>query len=294
MRIGLSFFPVRPSFLLPMARRADELGYDSIWISEHLVFPRRIESQYPYNRTVGAPLPSTPLFDPLITLSFLAAQTKRIRLGTAIYVLALRHPLVAAKLIATFDVLSEGRALLGVGAGWLKEEFVAVDVPWEERGARLDESIEVMRQLWSEPTVAHQGHFFRFEEVGFEPKPVRRSVPVLIGGESPAALRRAARLGDGWLGLRHSPDSASARVRELRAMGEAATPLKVTIEAESLPDGDTLQRYRDAGVDRIMLNARLLSGGEKTIDAALDGLERLSDTARDADTWTSNNLEDEA
>jgi hypothetical protein len=201
---------------------------------------------------------------------------------------------IAAKLIATFDVLSEGRALLGVGAGWLKEEFAAIDVPWEERGARLNESVDVMRRLWSEPTVAHEGRFFQFAEMGFEPKPVRRSVPILIGGESPAALRRAARLGDGWLGLRHSPDSAAARVGELRRMRGTATPLEITIEAEDLPGGDTLQRYRDAGVNRLMLNARLLSGGQKTIDAALDGLERLSDTARNADAWTSSNLEDEA
>lgn len=195
MKIGLSFFPVRPSFLLPIARRADELGYDSVWISEHLVFPTEIASQYPYDAAVGAPLSATPLFDPLVTLSYLAAQTRTIQLGTAIYILALRHPVMTAKLVATLDALSGGRVILGVGAGWLREEFDAVGAPWDRRGPRMDECVDIMRRLWSEPHVAHHGEFYHFENMCFEPKPERAPVPILIGGESPAALRRAAQRG---------------------------------------------------------------------------------------------------
>lgn len=282
MKIGLSFFPVRLSFLLPMAERADALGFDSIWISEHLVFPTRIESSYPYDPTVGAPLATTPLLDPLLVLSHVAAHTSRIRLGTAIYLLALRHPVIAARLIATLDALAPGRILLGVGAGWLKEEFEVVDVPWHERGPRLDEGIEVMRRLWGEPIVAHKGRHFRFDEVGFEPKPMDGAVPILVGGESPAALRRAARIGDGWLGLRHSPESAGRRVVELADLRGGHPPLEITVEAECLPDEQLVERYRKAGVDRLIINARLLARGHKSIEAALDGLGQLAHNLRTA------------
>jgi probable F420-dependent oxidoreductase len=280
MKIGLSFFPVRPSFLLPIAQRADELGYDSVWISEHLVFPSEVASRYPYDPAVGPPSPSTPLFDPLLTLAHLAALTQRIQLGTAVYVLPLRHPVVAAKLAATLDVLSGGRAILGVGAGWLEEEFDVIGAPWDHRGSRMEESLQIMRRLWTEPRVAHQGDFYSFDEVGFEPKPARAPVPILIGGETPAALGRAARCGDGWIGLRHTPESAAARVRELGAMRASDRPLEISVESETVPSPDDMRRFADAGVSRLILNARLLAGGAKTLDAALDGLERLAEAMR--------------
>jgi probable F420-dependent oxidoreductase len=276
MKFGLVFFPVRINFLLPLAKRADELGYESAWIPEHLVFPTQVASAPPYE--AGAPLPSTPLFDPLITLAYVAAQTRHIQLGTSIYILPLRHPIVAAKLVATLDALSNGRVLLGVGAGWLREEFDSVEAPWEHRGARMEEAIGIMRRLWSEGRIAHHGRFYRFEEIGFEPKPVRAPLPVLIGGESRAALNRAVRTGDGWFGLRHTPQSAADRVRDLRAMKPDRAPFEITIQPSSVPTLDDVKRFEDAGVQRLAIEARALSGGVKTIEGALAGLERFAES----------------
>jgi probable F420-dependent oxidoreductase len=279
MKFGLVFFPVRVNFLLPLAKRADELGYESTWIAEHLVFPSHVASAPPYE--AGAPLPSTPLFDPLITLAYVAAQTQRIQLGTSIYILPLRHPIVAAKLVATLDALSNGRVLLGIGAGWLKEEFDCVEAPWEHRGARMEEAIHVMRLLWSEDRVAHEGRFFKFEEIGFEPKPVRRPLPILIGGESQVALKRAARNGNGWFGLRHTPESAAERVRELRAMKPGSAPFEITIQPATVPTRDDVRRFEDAGVDRLAIEARALSGGVKTVEGAIAGIDRFAETIVD-------------
>jgi probable F420-dependent oxidoreductase len=186
---------------------------------------------------------------------------------------------MTAKLVATLDALSGGRVILGVGAGWLREEFDAVGASWDRRGARMDECIGILRRLWTEPRVGHEGEFYRFAEMGFEPRPAQAPPPILVGGESPPALRRAAQRGDGWLGLRHTPASAADRVRELAALrGSEAPPLEITIEVDAMPTIDAMNAYRDAGVHRLMLNARLLSGGEKSIEAALAGLERLGET----------------
>ncbi|TAL02616.1 MAG: LLM class F420-dependent oxidoreductase [Rhodospirillaceae bacterium] len=279
MKIGLTFFPVRPQFLVPMAQRADELGYDSVWLGEHLVFPSKIVSQYPYgDPNVGPPLTTTPLFDPLITLTYIAAKTQRIQLGTSVYIAPLRHPVVVAKLVASLDAFAGGRVILGVGAGWQKEEFDTIGAPWEHRGARMEEMIQIMRRLWTEERVAHHGQFYQFEETGFEPKPARAPVPIMIGGETPVALKRAARCGDGWFGVRHTPESAAARVKELRAMRTDDRPFEISLDPNSIPSIDEIRRYRDAGVDRLVLIARALAGGGKTLEASLDGLTRFAET----------------
>lgn len=279
MKLGLNFFPVRPQFLLPVARRADELGYESLWLGEHLLFPSKISSKYPYG-SPPPPLPSTPLFDPLVTLTYLAAHTRQIQLGTGVYILPLRHPVIAAKLVATLDALAGGRVILGVGTGWLKEEFDAVGAAWEHRGARMEEQIEIMRRLWTEDLVAHKGRFYCFEEVGFEPRPARSPVPILIGGESPVALKRAARCGDGWYGTFHTPQAAAAVIRELRAMRGGDRPFEITVSPHdnAVPSLDELRRFRDAGVDRVTFLGRHLAGGIKTEQAMLDGLERFAAT----------------
>jgi len=276
MKVGLTVFPINPTFLFPLARRVDELGYESIWVGEHVVIPAQGQSEHPYGGGPG-PLPTTPLYDPLLTYAFIAAQTQRLKLGTSVYLLALRHPIMAARLITTLDRISGGRLLLGLGAGWLKEEFEVQDVPWGHRGPRLDENIAVMRRLWKEDRVAHHGRFYRFDEVGFAPKPLQGTVPILIGGETPPALRRAARTGDGWLGVTHTPESAAQRVQELKVMRETAGPFEITVTSESIPTIDDVHRFRDAGVHRLTFGGRLLSGGQKTVEAMLSGLERFAD-----------------
>jgi probable F420-dependent oxidoreductase len=277
MKFGLNFFPVRPSFLVPIAVEGEKMGYESILLGEHLVFPTKIESVYPYARPgLAPPRTETPIYDPLITLGYLAALTKTIKLGTGIYVAPLRHPMIVARLAATLDVLSGGRLLFGVGAGWLKEEFDAADAPWDQRGARLEEMVEVMRKLWTEDLVTHNGRFYKVEETAFEPKPVSKPLQIIMGGETPIALKRAARCGDGWMGMYHAPDVAGERARELRAARDR--PMEISIGLVDAPSLDDAKRYRDAGVDRLVILGRSMAAGGKTIEDSLSGMQRFADT----------------
>ena len=201
--------------------------------------------------------PTTQLFDPGSLLSFLAARTTSLRLGTYVYLLGLRHPFITARAFATLDWVSGGRAVIGAGAGWLRSEWEALGIDPATRGARLDEAIGVCRRLWTEDTVAHDGPHFPFAEVAFEPKPVQRPIPILIGGESAPALRRAGRLGDGWIGMTHTPDSAAARWpssgptgrRRAGSRGPSRSPSVVSAARE-----DDVAAWEAAGVDRLIVS----------------------------------------
>lgn len=258
MKVGIPLFMLRHEQLVPVAQRAEELGFESVWVAEHLVFPTTFRSRYPYTEDGVPPInPATPLLDPLLVLAQIAAATSRIRLGTNIYLLPLRHPLVTARLATTLDVLSNGRFSLGVGVGWLEEEFVAAGVDFARRGALLRECVRALRVLWSESEPEFHGRTFSFGPVKFEPKPVQKPLPILVGGETDAALKRAAEVGDGWYGVRHTPDSVVpvlAKLRELRkSAGRDHLPFEVTVgpSAASL-DRDVLARFADAGVDRVV------------------------------------------
>lgn len=277
MKVGIPLFLLRPEQLVPVARRAEELGFESVWAAEHLVFPTRLESRYPYTESGVPPIkPATPLLDPLLILAQVAAVTSKIRIGTNIYLLPLRHPIVTARLGVTLDVLSQGRLSLGVGVGWLAEEFAAVGVDFARRAARTREAVRALRALWSEDEPEFHGKSFSFGPVKFEPKPVQRPhPPILIGGESDAALRRAAELGDGWYGVRHTPESAGAQVEKLRALraaaGRAAEPFEVTVSpAAALLDRSVLEQFAAAGVDRVV------SLPWTRASEALDALERFA------------------
>jgi probable F420-dependent oxidoreductase len=223
------------------------LGFDSVWLPEHLVLPVAMAGS-PYAGAEHPPVPpTTPIFDAPAYLSFLAGRTERIRLGTYVYLLGIRHPFVAARAFATLDVLSDGRAEVGVGAGWLESEWRAVGLDFATRGRRLDEAIAVCRRLRTEPQVEHHGEFFDIDPVCFEPKPVQQPPPVSIGGESEPALRRAAQLGDGWLGMGHTPESVKPIAGRLARPG-----FTVTIGGAVDDDGD-IAAFHDAGVDRVIV-----------------------------------------
>jgi probable F420-dependent oxidoreductase len=182
-----------------MVKLAEAAGFDSVITVDHVVFPHSYTSVYPY--APGGRLPGGPggaLPDPLIWMAAMAAVTQKLRFMTGVIILPLRNPFVLAKQVATLDHMSGGRIELGIGVGWLKEEFEAVGVPFEKRGKRSDEYIAVMRKLWAEDGVSFAGEFVNFHEVSSNPKPVRRSVPIVIGGHSEAAAKRAGRLGDGF------------------------------------------------------------------------------------------------
>jgi len=256
VKVGISLGTLRPELWVDATVLADQLGYESVWMPEHLVLPVHMQGS-PFSGADHPPIPSdVPVFDALTYLGFLAARTERIHLGTQVYNIGLRHPFVVARAVATLDVLSGGRVEFGIGASWLASEWQAVGLDFATRGRRVDEAIAVCQRLWSEPSVEHHGEFFSFEAVAFEPKPVQTPWPRLhIGGDGPAALRRAATLGDGWIPMNHSVDDlgpAVARLADLRVAAGRAGKVEVTLGAAD-PDADALHRYELAGVDRVLV-----------------------------------------
>jgi probable F420-dependent oxidoreductase len=257
VKFGIGLGALNPAFFEEIAVEADRLGFESLWLPEHLVFPLDMSgSPHPGEDTPPVP-PTTPVFDAFAMLSYLAGRTERIRLGTNVYLLALRHPFAAARAVQTLDIVSRGRAEVGVGAGWLRQEWRAAGLDPATRGRRLDEAIEVCRRLWTEPEVAHHGEFYDFEAVAFEPKPVQRPhPPIHVGGESEAALARAARLGDGWLGLAHDAASVAEPLRRLHALraacGRSERPFEVIVGARA-PSPDKVTALAAAGVTRLIV-----------------------------------------
>jgi len=275
VRLGVALGRVHPALHLEVTREAERLGFESVWLPEHLVFPIEMAgSPHPGEEHPPVP-PTTPVFDAFAYLAFLAGRTQRLRLGTHVYLLGLRHPFVSARAIQTLDLVSGGRAEIGIGAGWLASEWRAAGLDFASRGRRLDEALAVCKRLWSEPVVEHRGRFFEFPPVAFEPKPVQKPwPPILVGGESDAALRRAARHGDGWIGLDHSPESARERVARLRALrveaGRDEARFEITVGARD-PSRDELAHYAEAGVARVIVTPWQRSR------EAVDALRRLAD-----------------
>jgi probable F420-dependent oxidoreductase len=258
MKIGIPLFRLRAAPMIEVAKHAEAFGFESVWVPEHLVLPTRFESRYPYSEDGLSPLrPDTPHLDPLIVLAQIAALTSRIRLGTNIFILPLRHPLVTARMATSLHVLSGGRVSLGIGVGWLEEEFRAVGIDFRTRGARARECVLALKALWTQAEPEFHGRFFDFGPVKFEPKPAQvPHPPLLFGGESEAALRRAAALGDGWYGVAHDARSAAACVAKLRALraeaGREREPFEVTVGHRGGAIGEgVLQAYAAAGVDRV-------------------------------------------
>jgi probable F420-dependent oxidoreductase len=210
VKFGVLLWPMP----LEQAQRVEELGFDSLWVSEHMLF-------------------YVPTFDAITVLAAFAARTERILLGSAVLLLPLRHPTVIAKEVAGLDIISNGRIILGVGVGGeFPREFVACGVPVNERGRRTDEAIEVMRRLWSESRVNHEGRFFRLEDATMEPKPVQKpGPPIWVAGRSEAAMKRAATLGDGYMPYLFSPDRYRDSLEKVSALAHEAGRDPASIEA---------------------------------------------------------------
>jgi probable F420-dependent oxidoreductase len=203
MKFGIAFANTLPFVAgdraAELGRAAEDAGFDSLWTVEHILYPEGYESTYPYapdGKMAGSG--DSPIPDPLIWLSYVAANTTTLKLATGISLLPERHPVTYAKEVATLDMMSKGRVILGVGIGWLREEFDALDVPWEGRTRRTEEYAEVMRALWASDDVSFHGEFINFDNISSNPKPAGDSVPIHIGGHSEAAAKRAGRMGDGF------------------------------------------------------------------------------------------------
>jgi len=273
MKIGIALGTVRPERWAEVSCEADRLGYESVWMPEHLVLPVAADGS-PYAGADHPPIPSdVSVFEPFAYLSYLAGRTSQIRFGTHIYNIGLRHPFVVARAVTTLDVVSGGRAEFGVGASWLEAEWDAVGLDFATRGRRVDEAISVCQRLWSDPVVEHHGEFFDFGPVMFEPKPVQSPWPPMhIGGDGAAALRRAALVGDGWIPMNHAVEqipAAAARIAAMRQQAGRTGAVEITMGIGA--DLDALRRAAEAGVGRALV--RPWSSGRQTIE----GLRRFAD-----------------
>lgn len=259
--VPLSAYNSNPGFLRTLGQAAEERGFESLWAPEHVVLFDEYESRYPYSPDGKFPGGGdTGLLDPLTALTYLAAVTERIRLGTSICLVPQRNPVYTAKQVADLDVLSGGRVEFGVGIGWLKEEFDALNVPFARRGQRTDEYLQVMKSLWTEETSTFEGELYELPPCRMYPKPVQTPhPPILVGGESDAALRRAARYGQGWFTFNRAPGQFSdvmdqldrhladnGRSRQAGDFTVMACPYFQPVTKESL------EGYRQVGVDRVI------------------------------------------
>jgi probable F420-dependent oxidoreductase len=273
--------------LLSVAQAAERLGFDSVWAAHHVVLPYERESRYPYQRsgTEIAMSPGMQWLDPLVTLSMVAGATDRIGLGTSVLVLPYRNPVNLAAEVAALDVLSGGRLVLGVGAGWMREEFAALGIDAAERGARTDEGIEVLRTLWRDDPASFAGRFFDFENVVLATRPrTEGGPPIWVGGNTDPGLRRALRLGDGWHGFEVYPEDLPEMKARLGRLGEELgrdpAELDLSVARGLMPPGreeesfiperrmlggsaqeiiDELGAYAEQGVDLVLIQVSLLA-----------------------------------
>jgi probable F420-dependent oxidoreductase len=272
-----------PGALGALAQAAEDLGFDSVWLSDHIVVPERIASSYPYSPDGQFPTsPTQPYLEPLAGVSYLAGLTRRIRLGTHVLILPYRHPLLTAKMIASIDQLSGGRLDLGIGVGWMREEFLALGCSEEmytHRGAVTDEQLRILKAIWTEDVAGFEGQYYRFEPVGAHPHPLQKPYPpIWVGGHTPPALRRTARFGDGWLPIGARPPAdlppaeLAAGIATIRAEAERAgrdsrsirvcfsTHVNLDPNAEPRPFtgspeqvAEQFDRYRAVGVDSLLI-----------------------------------------
>jgi probable F420-dependent oxidoreductase len=273
-----------PDLLDAVAEGAEARGIGTIWVGEHVVLFEEYASRYPYAEDGRIPAPpGSGLLDPIVTLTYLAARTSTVRLGTAMLLLPQRNPVYVAKEVSTLDVLSGGRVDLGVGVGWLKEEFDALGVPWERRGRRTDEYLEVLRTLWVDNPSAYHGETYDLPPCEMFPKPVQLPhPPIHIGGETTAALRRAARIGQGWHTFNRSAGELAAGLAELdthlRESGRSRAELRITVcpyFQQLTPDATA--RYAEAGADAVAALFFVFSADD--VARAFDDLEACREMA---------------
>jgi probable F420-dependent oxidoreductase len=273
VKFGTFITSMRAEKIASNLRQAEDAGFESAWIGEHLIMPVNSQSKYPYTPDGRFPAPlDVPFHDPMMTLTHAAAVTSRMRLATGIFVVPLRNPVTTAKSVASLDVLSNGRAIFGVGIGWFAEEFAAAGVGahFPDRALRTREYLEIMKALWTQDDPVYEGKTFSIKSVRFNPKPVQKPYPpIVVGGTSELALKRAVRYGDGWYGIARSMDEARTligRLREFERSSGRAHQVEITL---SLRTGhpltaDEVRQLADLGVERTLagLPLRAIDGDE--------------------------------
>jgi len=281
MKFGLMYANVGP-FASPemathLAQTAERCGVESLWTVEHSVVPVGYKSTYPYDPSGRMPAPEQmPLPDPLAWLAYVAAVTKTIKLATGILILPQRHPIYVAKEVATIDVLSNGRVILGIGVGWLEEEFVALDIPFAERAGRTAESVRALRSLWRDEPAPFEGKYYRWQSVESHPKPVQKpGVPIVVGGHTELAARRAARYGDGFFPGVADDEKLTWLLgimrEECKKIGRDPKTIEVT-SGRAHPSPETVKELQDRGVARFMVPPPAFDP-----DGITQGLEKLGE-----------------
>jgi probable F420-dependent oxidoreductase len=289
-----------PEQIRSVAQRAEDLGYDHVWVSDHIVLPKKVDSFYPYAADgVATFRPDEPYFEPLAALNFIAGCTQRIRLGTHVLIIPYRNPVLTAKILSTLDVLSGGRLILGAGVGWMEEEFQAMGLDtYKERGAVTDEYLQLFRELWTKESPSFQGKYYQISDSGFEPKPVQKPLPIWIGGHTGAAIRRAAKYGDGWMpiGLRPpailDPEELGGKIARLRKLtveagrpedavsltfstgvvfNDAAGSSREMMQGRPEQIAADLRQYQDLGVSNFIINFQ-----GSTVPELQENMERFS------------------
>lgn len=274
--------------LTTFCAEAEKLGVHSGWVSDHIAWPADIASKYPYTDDGSFPAPNSMAWlEPIGTLLFVAAITEKMMLGQTVLIMGYRPPVQTAKLIATLDVLSEGRAILGAGIGWMREEFEVLGMPYDHRGKRADEQLEIFERLFTEELPSYDGEFYSFPEIRFEPKPVQGRVPVWVGGASEPAFRRTARFGDCFHAAFEPIDTVAqewARVQELTAEAgrdldsmqlsirlylDPTSAMKPTVSVAGSAEQmiETMNRWAEIGVDHVLVDITAPGGAEGRLEA---------------------------
>ena len=282
MKFNLSTAFGDPTHLCDLAVCAEECGFDGISVSDHVVHPERIRSRYPYTED-GEPrwTPSAPWPDPMVAIGAMAAVTERLRFLTSVFVLPMRNPFLVAKAVGTAQVLSHGRVVLGVGLGWMKDEFELLGQNFHDRGKRTDEMIEVLRTLFQGGMVEFHGKFYDFDRLTMNPAP-EQPVPIFTGGFSEPALRRVARLADGWISDVHSHDELAELVGRIASLRKEAgrdhLPFEIVGAATDVFDVDGYRRLEDHGVTHMTTMPWLRSGlMDPGLEAKRDSLRHFAD-----------------
>lgn len=272
-----------PEVVVAAARMVEERGFHAIWVPEHVLLFREYDSRYPYADDGRLPGDPDGVLEPFTALTFVAAHTHRVRLGTGVCLVPQRHPVYTAKQVADLDYLSGGRVDFGVGIGWLKEEFDALGIPFADRGRRALECLEVMQALWGQDVTEHESEHYSIRGALQQPKPRQRPhPPIYFGGESSAALARVASHGQGWYGFRLTPEALAGRLveldRALSAAGRQRSEVKVAVGARGRPDADALRRFEDLGVDQVIVPvlARDAEGFLRRMDALAEQMQAVA------------------
>jgi probable F420-dependent oxidoreductase len=278
MKFGAFLWQRRGEDLAANARLAEELGFESVWMGEHLGFPVEFKTPYPYDESGKPPVRNDAMIhDPFIVFAYLAAVTNRIKFATGVYILPLRNPFSVAKAVASLDQLSNGRFLFGVGIGWLKEEFEWAGMDWDDRARRNNEMLKLMEALFTQEVPSFKGSIISTEGFYFNPKTIQQPhPPYIIGGNTNSAMKRACRLGDGWYGIGKTLDQSLALIKQIRELEkgyERAKPLELTMGVQWRNSSvDDVRRLSEAGVERVLppgLVARDSLGALRRVHEAL-------------------------